>query len=329
MKKLVYLIVVIVALGLIVSGCSIPLKSVVPSPEKSKCTVWHVPVDFATIQGAIDSEDVVDGDKIIVGPGEWFGAVVYKAVEIRGAGAVIVDGPYFRTVKGRDLKQGFKITSGGVTISHFTFEVEFPVFAAYIDDVTVEHNIVSGAIQGVTNWYGSGWVIRHNVMSDIWEWYGGGLAIFIGAKVGYPATDNLVAFNKITSGFPEERDYSCTGICLMTYGGEIMGNKVVHNDVLITGFEAYAIGMTLSKYTPLDIEPQDVLYDNKIGFNDLRGSDVEIACTISNPERDGGYLPDDEARELMEGCNLISRNLGDNRAYDGIPAREFRPVAEE
>jgi len=34
MKKLIYLMVVIAILGLIVSGCSIPLKSVVPTSEK-------------------------------------------------------------------------------------------------------------------------------------------------------------------------------------------------------------------------------------------------------------------------------------------------------
>ena len=133
---------------------------------------------------------------------------------------------------------------------------------------------------------------------------------------------------KITGEFPEERAYHCTGIVLMTYGGEMTGNKVVHNDVLVTGWEASAIGMTFSWFTPAGIEPENVLYDNKIGFNDLRGSDVGISFIIANPARDG-YLPEDEARDLMEEYNLISRNLGENRAYDGIPAREFRPVPEE
>lgn len=313
MKKLIPIAVAVALL----------LAMVFPSAVAAKPGVIHVPEDYDTIQDAVTAAE--DGDKIIVGAGEWYGAEVDKAVEIKGEdGAVIVDGP----VLTGNLKQGFWITSDGATISHFTFEVEFPVFAASVDDVTVEHNVMIDPIQGVTNWYGSSWVIRHNVVIGLWDFSGGGLGIFIGAKVDYPARDNLVAFNKITGDFPEEREYSCTGICLMTYGGEITGNKVVHNDVLITGWEAYAIGMTFSRYTPQDIEPQDVLYANKIGFNDLRGSTLEIACTLANAARTG-YLSDEDARALMEGCNLISRNLGENRGHGVVPASEFRPVPEE
>ena len=55
---------------------------------------WRVPRDFRTIQAAIDSPRVGDDDVILVGPGRHHGAVVTKAVEIRGNGkAVIVDGP--------------------------------------------------------------------------------------------------------------------------------------------------------------------------------------------------------------------------------------------
>ena len=55
---------------------------------------WRVPRDFRTIQTAIDSPRVADGDVVLVAPGRHAGAVVTKSVEIRGNGrAVIVDGP--------------------------------------------------------------------------------------------------------------------------------------------------------------------------------------------------------------------------------------------
>ena len=349
---LIYLTVIIVALGLIVAGC-LPTVPPVEQDEPGSLTkaggiTWYVPDNFATIQEAIDRQDVIAGDKIIVGPGEWFGAVVTKAVEIKGEkGAVIVDGPAHPTHT--HLHIGFKLGYGEggsvATISHFTFRggeigntgqyLAFPVFALEAHDVTVEHNVMIDPIQGVTNWNGSGWVIRHNEVTGLWDFGGGGLAIFIGAEVGYPpTTDNLVAFNKIIGDFPEERNYSVAGICLLTYGGEVTGNKVVHNDVLITGDDTYAIVMAFlpsEQATPHGIFPEDVLYDNKIGFNDLRGSNVGIGYILESPDDNTGYLsvPADEARELMEGCNLISRNLGDNRAYDGTPANEFKPVAEE
>ncbi|MBA7580204.1 hypothetical protein ES708_22095 [subsurface metagenome] len=336
MKKLIYLIVVIVALGLIVSGC---IPTAPPAGQDELGTlptkspgVLNVPNDYPTIQKAIDAAS--NGDKIIVGPGEWFGAVVDKAVEIRGAGgAVIVDGPE----RLPDVKLGFRVTTDGVTISHFTFEVALPVYTYggedKVNDVTVEHNVMINPVQGITNWGGSRWVIRYNIITGLWGYpTGGGIGILVGGALidpVDPARDNLVAFNKITADFNGQLGHSFAGICLYTKRGEITGNKVVHNDVLITGNDTYAIVMAFlpsTMATPPGICPEDVLNDNKIGFNDLRGSNVGIGYILEKP--DGLVykpVPVDEARELMESCNLISRNLGDNRAYDGIPACEFRP----
>ena len=337
MKKLIYLIVVIVALGLIVSGC---LPVVPPAEQDEPGTlptkspgVLNVPDDYPTIQEAIDAAS--NGDKIIVGPGEWFGAVVDKAVEIRGAGgAVIVDGPELAS----NVKRGFMVTTDGVTISYFTFseDVYLPVYTYNedkVNDVTVEHNVMINPVQGITNWGGSRWVIRYNVITGLWGVEGGGgIGIVVGGAVydpADPARDNLVAFNKITGEFTGEHLYPYAGICLFTKRGEITGNKVVHNDVLITGDYTYARGMAFwySGPTPPGISPEEVLYDNKIGFNDFRGSDFGIGYILTNLERTG-YLPAEEARDLMEEHNSISRNLGDNRAYDGIPACEFRPFGE-
>ncbi len=40
--------------------------------------IWKVPRDFTEIQDAIDDDDVVAGDTILVGPGSFAGALVPK-----------------------------------------------------------------------------------------------------------------------------------------------------------------------------------------------------------------------------------------------------------
>ena len=66
-----------------------------PKPGK---TIWEVPVDFSTIQDAMDSNSVLDGHTIRIGPGIYDGAIVTKAVEIKGTGnATIMDGPLLTT----------------------------------------------------------------------------------------------------------------------------------------------------------------------------------------------------------------------------------------
>ena len=60
----------------------------------ASAVTWNVPGDYLTIQDAIDSPDVLAGHTILVAPGNHFGALVTKEVEIKGeGGAVINDGP--------------------------------------------------------------------------------------------------------------------------------------------------------------------------------------------------------------------------------------------
>src|SRR3989339_347942 len=104
MKKILCLIVITVFVAFFASGSAL-------------ATDWHVPGDFATIQDAIYSPNVVDGDKIKVGKGSWAGAFVTKAVNIEGSGqAVISSGPLHWSGK----VIGFRLLAGssGASISH-------------------------------------------------------------------------------------------------------------------------------------------------------------------------------------------------------------------
>ena len=90
MKKLIYLIVLIVVLGLIISGC-IP---VVPPTEqnepgsltnKASGDEWHVPADYSTIQDAINA--AAGGETIIVAAGTYTESLsLNKQVNLTGSG---------------------------------------------------------------------------------------------------------------------------------------------------------------------------------------------------------------------------------------------------
>ena len=142
MKKLIYLIVAIVALGLIVAGCGIP---VVPPTEQSnignltRATTINVPANYSTIQEAINAAS--DGDTIIVAAGTYNERVVInKPLTLQGENrdTTIIDGTGM-TVTGIPPygNNGILIFPGasyhtkdvGITISGFTVQ-NFAVIGA-------------------------------------------------------------------------------------------------------------------------------------------------------------------------------------------------------
>jgi nitrous oxidase accessory protein NosD len=203
---------------------------------------WDVPGDFANIQDAIDSTLVLDGDRIMVGPGQHAGAIVTKAVEIKGEdGAVIDSGPLlyaFMPCGTIVLDIGFFFTGdgagSGATISHLKFEgPAFPVFSRGADDVTVAHCTMINPIQGVTNWAGTGWEISHNVITDLRSANGGGIGILVGVPKAVQGTvsDNVVSHNKISGTLHvsscDGGGYCGTGIVLYADYRSGEGPKIV------------------------------------------------------------------------------------------------------
>jgi hypothetical protein len=312
MKKLM---LVLVLLALLV----VPSTAMAGKPGN----VWHVPGDFATIQDAIDDPDVIDGDTIRVNPGNFAGAEVTKSVSIKGEDHAVIDsGPMHPA----GLSQGFRLLAGsdGATFSHLTFEVDLAIMnSAAVDDVTVTHCHFNNAIQAVSNWRGSSWEISHNTITDLRTRSGGGIGILVADYSGEFVKDNVVSHNKISGTlFVDPNDcggYNGSGIVLYAdfrWGGagaeEISGNRVVKNKVSLVSdnpdlVDVVAFELTDSR-NDVNVIPYPVIFDNAIGFNDFRGTALQI------------YLTPQE----LEDYNSISRNLGDNRGH-GLHPSVFGP----
>jgi len=291
----------------------------------SMATVWTVPGDFGSIQEAIDDPNVVDGDRILVGPGDYSGALITKSVEIRGiGGASIVDGP----VHGSGLIQGFRLLAGsdGATISHLTFteDVDLAIMnGAAVNDVTVEHCTFEKSIQAISNWVGSGWIISHNKIVDLRSRCGGGIGILIADYTGSTVTNNIVSHNTIKGTlYVDPNDcggYNGSGIVLYAdfrwnrEGAEnISHTRVVKNKVALTSDTPNVVDVAAIELTDIrnDGSLDPVILNNAVGFNDLRGTVLTIVLTPEN----------------LADVNDISRNLGhDKNRGHGLHPRLFGP----
>jgi hypothetical protein len=296
-------------------GVSLTLVSVVSAAD------WYVPADFATIQVAIDSSSVGNGDRIFVGPGNHAGALVTKGVEIKGeGGATINSGPPHSS----GFIMGFRLMGGseGATISHLRFEVDLAIMnGAAINNVTVTHCTFANTVQAISNWLGSSWNITHNEIIDLRTRNGGGIGILVGDYLGGIVTDNVIAHNKISGTFTsmegEQGGYNGSGIVLYAdfrwgrLGTQSLSfNRVVKNKVSLTSASALvdvvAFEMTDTRGDSSIIPP--VIYNNSVGFNDFRGTAVQVDLTPDN----------------LDEFNFISRNLGENRGH-GLHPSAFHP----
>jgi len=289
----------------------------------AKSAQWNVPGDFSTIQAAIDSPMVAAGDTILVGPGSFAGALVSKSVKIKGLdGAVINSGP----LHGSGMTMGFRLLAGssGTSISHLRFEVDLAIIPGPValSNVTIDHNVFVGAVQAVSAWRASGWTISHNEITDLKTRNGGGIGILIGDYTGGMVKDNVVSHNRIsgtlyvggwyTDPSKEKGGYNGSGIVLYAdfRGGAagaaaIKNNNVVHNDVSLASNNPGLVDVVALEMTDTRDNPAaTVIFDNVVGFNDFRGTELQIDLT---PDNLGDY-------------NAISRNLGDNRGHGLHPS---------
>ena len=287
------------------------LASVLLLAGSAGAAVWQVPGQFPTIQAAIDSSTVHDGDVIDVASGRRRGATVTKAVTIRGVGApTIVGGPFVNALG----SGGFLFPGGGqgsgATITRLSFVgVAFPVFSRGADYVSVTDNKMWGPVQGVTNWangtWGQGWDISRNAINGLRTSCGGGFGILIGDYAGGTVSNNLIAENTVQGAVRVRPDdcggYNAPGVVLFAdsrfpgdLGATIENNRVMKNRIYVTSSEPVLVTVSGVELTDTrDLPSQIVVTANAVVYNDLRGMDVPVSLT-----------PDE-----LEPANLIMGNI--------------------
>jgi len=322
MKSFISLLVISLLVGFYLISCQSP-ETPVSSKLEKQGSIWYVPGNFATIQDAIDDPTVIDGDKIFVKSGNHFGAFISKRLEIKGIGnATINDGP----PHGSGLIMGFRMLAGsdGATISHLTFTTDLSIMnGEAVSDVTVTHCTFINSVQAISNWRGNGWDINHNTIRDLRTRNGGGIGILVADYSGGTLSNNVVSHNTVTGTLHVwENDgggYTGSGIVLFAdfrYGGAgasaIATNYVTYNDISMISDNPSVVDIVAFELTDtrnnVNAVPYPVLYDNSIGFNDFRGTTLQVALT-----------PED-----LENYNNISQNLGNNRGH-GMHPGLFHP----
>ena len=211
MKKLIYLIVLIVAFGLIVAGC-IP---VVPPteqnepgslPNKSPGVVLNVTTSdtYGTIQAAIDA--ALPGETISVGDGIYPEAITIGVANLTLQSETNLGAIIRPTV---DCSAVIFISADGVTVDGFE-----------IDGTTVANN-------GILGWETSGLTIKNNkIHGAVNAWDGCGILLFSWGNGG-TVYDNLIENNEVY-------DTGRMGIMVMDYGttySVTSGNTITGNTV--------------------------------------------------------------------------------------------------
>jgi len=214
--------------------------------------------------------------------------------------------------------------SSGTEISHLQFEVDLAIMnGAAADDVVVTYNTFTNAIQAVSNWSGSRWIISHNDIIDLRCRNGGGIGILVADRFGGIVADNLIEHNKVSGTLHvysgDGGGYQGSGIVIyadfrwgMAGAAEIKSKYVAHNKVSLMSDTPAVADLATFELTDtrndVNADPFPVLFDNAIGFNDFRGTTLQIVLT---PE------------ELVE-YNSIDRNFGDYRGK-GLHPSVFSP----
>ncbi len=282
-------------------------------PKPPKSNKWHVPGDFNTIQEANDAAQVLDGDIIIVAPGDYAGAYITKQLNIRGHKndddeddddeddddneddvnniTRITSGPELGNY---GLYQGFRFFAGsdGSKIKNLTFTTDFGIMNNDgSDNIEISHCKFLNTIQGISAWGGSGWKIKHNEIINLRTRNGGGIGILSGARWGGIIEKNEIKNNKIYGTLNvwanDGGGYAGSGIVFFAdfrWGwpgaDEIKNNKVEHNKISLVSDNPSVVDVVGCELTdPRNDESLIIIFDNKIKKNDFRGTITPMVFT--------------------------------------------------
>lgn len=250
--------------------------------------------DFATIQGAIDASETLDGHTIMVDAGTYFEhVVVNKSVSLIGehSNMTIIDG----NMTGDSIH----ITRNNVMVSHFTIQNGAPSVMIESDDNVITDNVITDSSGGISLKNSSGNTISNNLLS-----YGGCLYLIY-------SENNTIWNNTVTECF--------IGVQLsVSDNNHISGNLITSN---FDGMEiwhsernqihANSVTQNRNEGISLHYSQTNNIFNNVIGENlcgvRLRESNdnVVVGNTISLSETRGVWL-------LYSFNNLLYHNSFDN-----------------
>ncbi len=287
---------------------------------------------FDTIQEAIDAVNTTNGHTIQVSDGEFAGAIVNKSLIIIGSGSdtIITSGVHYGGGAPLDTAFHLDVGSDGTEIRDFAINCNsttsffFAVFSRGIDSVVIDSLEINDAVQGITNWGGSNWLIENNILRDSIAAGGGGIGIFLGAKPpdNRQLDNNVVQFNTIFADVTEV-GYTSPGICLgldLRYGGydlldyteSVMFNEIHDNQIFGTGnanevgIEVGVIGVS-GNSTQVANTMGMVRY-NYIEDNFIDGSDYGIYT----------YVVEDMVIQYNDVVNCTSLGISIWDDFDGV-----------
>lgn len=234
-----------------------------------------VPDDFSTIQEAVDAANPAGGDIVMVGPGEYAGAIITNPVKIVGSGddTRITSGTYlFGEIA--FLLTGDFYNVDGTEISNLVMEYEglgWGVYGYMIDNVTISNVTVKSAYFAIDNQFGNGWTVVHNTVDGLRAPVDATEVIAAGIRAMGTSSNNLVAHNYIhhegvaVTSVPGAEIWS--GIGLVGLGDRSVNNNVHHNEVHISVPDVQCYNFVLVDYGALLFELPVFLADNKVHHN--------------------------------------------------------------
>jgi hypothetical protein len=296
-RRCVQSLVVVLALGL-AFGAEAPA---------SAADTLLVPDDFPTIQDAVDAANPAGGDTVMVGPGDYAGAVITNPVKIVGCGneTRITSGTWAYSEDAFDLV-GIFFDADGTEISNLVIEYDglgFGVYGYQVDKVTISNvtindpeyhgilvvqgdawtvdgNAINNASRAIDFRYSSGCTINHNSIIGLVPSAGPGEVrhcdgIFVGE-----GSANLISHNYVyhvgsaVGGYSEEM---YVGVGLLSLGGPTEDNNVHHNRIEVSVPDAdYSGALYIADWGARDYGYPVALINNKAMHNNLCGSYVGL-----------------------------------------------------